>query len=116
MATMSGRALRQKVQDAVSATGNGTALTVLDPQTGSYVAGAFQLSGTFTATITFECTVDGTNWVAMECASSADEATVSTTATAAGVWKFTCLGYYQVRARVTWSSGTSVTVWGSLVA
>lgn len=116
MATTLGRARIEVIQNAATATGNGNSLTVLEAAEGSYVAGAFQVTGTFSATVTFECTVDGTNWVAMECTNSDDSTDVATTTTAAGVWKFSCLGYKAVRARVTWTSGTSVTVTGSLVA
>ena len=59
-------------QDEVSTTGNGTAVDVA----GMSVAG-IQVAGTFTASVDFEATVDGTNWVAIV----ADGAGNSTSAT-----------------------------------
>ncbi len=82
----------------------------------NYVAGAFQLSGTLTSVVVyFECTVDGTNWVALECVSAGDSGTVATQATAVGVWKFNAIGLYKVRARLDWTSG-SVNISGTLIA
>lgn len=107
---------RGKIQDAVAVTGNGGVVDVIDVADGGYAAIAFQVTGTFTATVNFECTVDGTNWVALECTSVSNSTTPVTTATAAGIWKAAVLGLYQVRARVTWTSGTSVTVTFALVA
>jgi hypothetical protein len=47
-----------------------------------------QIVGTLTATITFELTIDGTNWVAVELHPTTDLANtaLTTTAAAAGVW------------------------------
>lgn len=49
---------------------------------------AVQLSGTFTATAAFECSVDGSNWVALalKASSQTAEATLVTTSTSAGVF------------------------------
>lgn len=92
------------LQSAVSATGNGTVLNV-----DGLSAVAFQVLGTFTATVTFEGTVDKTNWVSLLSYSKATGA-LATTATAPGVFIAACAGLVQIRARVTWTSGTSVTV------
>lgn len=97
-----------RFQNAVSATGNGNALVCVG--FGSVV---FQVLGTFTATITFEGSVDGANWSALS-ASLIGGGSSSTTATAAGIYVASCAGLQEVRARVTWTSGTSVTVLGSL--
>lgn len=111
-----GRAFRKKLHDAAGADANGEELVVFDPRVGSFVAGAFQISGTLTSVVLhFECTLDGTNWVDLECTPSDDNAAPVTTATAAGVWQFNALGLYKVRCRLDWTTG-SVTVWGSLVA
>lgn len=106
---------RTTLQNAVAVTGNGNSM-LIQTGNGGYSLGAFQVTGTFVATVTFECTIDGSTWVALECISAGNSATVSTTAAAAGVWRFVALGYYAVRARVTWTSGTSVTVWCSVSA
>ncbi len=91
-------------QNAVSGTANGTALFV-----DGMAACAFQVTGTFTATVTFEATLDGTTWVSLQVANVAD-GSVGTTATAPGVFQAAIAGLDKVRARVAWSSGTSVTV------
>lgn len=104
------------LQNAVSASGNGTALTVTSGEEGGYATCSFQVSGTFSATVDFEATVDGTNWVGLETVSAADSGTVGTSTSSAGIYRATVLGLLQVRARVTWTSGTSVTVTALAVA
>lgn len=99
----------ETMQDAAAATGNGTALVV----EGQAVAG-FQVSGTFVGTVTFEATIDETNWVVLECSSQVD-GSVATTATAAGIYVADVPGRKLVRARVSaWTSG-SITVIGLAV-
>lgn len=72
--------------------------------TWNYVA--FQLTGTWTGTITFECTVDGVNWVALSVFPS-NSVTAATTATGNGVWSAQNAGFAGVRARFsTASTGT----------
>lgn len=105
-----------KIQDAVAATGNGAAVTIGDSTVGGFALGCFQVTGTFSATVTFEATLDGSTWVALETTSVGAASTVATSTTSAGIFRFNCLGLFQVRARVTWTSGTSVTVWVSLIA
>jgi len=92
------------LQDAVSATGNGTAI---DASGFTFVG--LQITGTFVATVTFEATIDQTNWVAIP-VSNSNTIKLSTTATAAGLYAMPVKGYAQIRARVTWTSGTSITV------
>ena len=92
------------LQNAATATGDGNTLSV-----DGCAAVSFQVSGTFTATVTFEGTVNGANWVAIQAFPSTGS-TGTTTATAAGVWIASCAGLRQVRARVTWTGGTSITV------
>jgi hypothetical protein len=113
--TVSAKYTRLPLHLAAGADANGAELEV-QVADGAYVAGAFQISGTVTtAVIYFEATVDGTNWVALECSSLGASITVATSATATGVWRFNALGLRKVRARLDWTAG-SVTVWGSLVA
>lgn len=92
------------LQSAVSATADGKAQPVHGKSTV-----AFQVTGTFTATVTFQGTIDGTNWVSLQAVPVVGGAVVSTAA-AAGIWVASCAGLAQVRATVTWTSGTSVTV------
>lgn len=58
-----------------------------------------QITGTMTGTtIAFEATVDGSNWVALNCMPSLS-ATAASTATAVGAWTVSSGGYAAVRAR-----------------
>lgn len=70
---------------------------------------AVQLTGTFSGTVTFEVTVDGTNWVAVEMTTPAGAA-AATTATGAGIFVAPVAGYRKFRARCSaYTSGTIVT-------
>lgn len=67
---------------------------------------AFQITGTWTGTITFEGTVDGATWVTISVTPS-NSSTTATSATANGVWWIENTGYQGFRARFsTASSGT----------
>lgn len=108
-------AVRKTLHIAAAADANGNELVVQDSGV-NYAVGAFQITGTLTSAIVyFECTIDDTNWVALECKSVGASATLATQATATGIWTFSALGLYKVRARLDWTSG-SVTVWGTLIA
>lgn len=102
-------AKRATLQNAVSATGNGEMIDVSGAQNI-----ALQILGTFTATVTFEGSNDGgTTWAAVPFFNSAGAN--ASTASAAGIFTTYLVGYQLFRARVTWTSGTSVTViasWG----
>lgn len=92
------------LQSAVSATGNGETFDV-----SGYEILSLQVLGTFTATVNFEGSNDGgTTWAAVPFTNSAGS-TVSS-ASAAGMFSTLLTGYLLLRARVTWTSGTSVTV------
>jgi len=69
---------------------------------------AIQVTGTWSGTLTFEVTVDGTNWAAFNVTPSNSGTDVSTT-TANGAWSKQNNGYAGVRARFsTATSGTPV--------
>jgi hypothetical protein len=87
--------------DASAATGNGSALDVKD-----MAVAAFQVTGTFVATITFEATVDDANWVSLRATNVSGGAT-ATTATAPGIYSAGVAGLHYVRARISaWTSGS----------
>ena len=66
-----------------------------------------QVTGTFSGTITFEMSIDGTNFVAA-LATNVTSGAEATTTTATGVFKFDAVGALVVRARSTaWTSGTA---------
>jgi hypothetical protein len=92
------------MQAAAAATGNGTPAIVADR-----ALLAAQVSGTFSATITWEGTADGSNWIGLQARSMAG-GDLALTATAAGVYLIPCAGLQQVRARISAYTSGSVTV------
>lgn len=66
-----------------------------------------QLTGTFSGTLQFEMTIDGTNFVAVQ-ATNVNTGSVATTATSTGIFRFDVVGALVVRVRSTaWTSGTA---------
>jgi hypothetical protein len=103
------------LQSAAVATGNGQPATMV-----GYNTVCCQVLGTFVGTITFEETLDGTNWVSSAGypsggTASASSATYTTTATAPGIWTFPIPARYQFRARISAYTSGSITV-NALVA
>jgi len=101
------------MQSAAQATGNGTAM-VLD---GGRGYATLHVSGTFVGTVTFEGTVDGTNWVAVALLDTSDMDTYATTATAAKVMLLNGVkGLSALRARISAYTSGSITVKGRAAA
>ena len=73
----------------------------------SFLYVAIQLTGTWTGTVTFEVSMDGTTWVAFNMTPS-NSGTDASTSTANGGFSKTCGGYDLIRAR--FSTATSGTV------
>lgn len=95
-----------KLQDAAVATGNGTVITLLANDDGAMEYLTLQTVGITTATITWEATIDGTNWVAVA-ATNLSTAAAATTATADGLHRVLVRGLYKFRARISaWTDGT----------
>lgn len=100
-------------QAGVSASGslgvlNATVALSLNGSTGF----AIDLRGTFVATVTFQGTIDGTNWFTLNvvpAGAAVNQANVST-ATAVGAWMGNANGCSQVRAIATAYTSGSVTV------
>jgi hypothetical protein len=102
------RSSRVTFQSAAVATGNGT---VIDCS--NYDVIGIQVVGITTATITWETSIDGTNWVGVLVA-PVTTGTAALTATADGLFAFDCSGLSLLRARISaWTSGT-ITVTGLL--
>lgn len=82
---------------------------VLVAACGASRGGGFQLSGTFSATVQFEQSLDGgSTWIAKTVYSATAGAPV-TSATGTGQWKFACGGETHVRVRCSaYVSGTIV--------
>ena len=72
-----------------------------------------QVTGTWSGTLQFEMTIDGTNFVAVQ-TQNVNTSVIANTTTANGIFKFDAVGALTVRVRSTaWSSGTAtVTIVG----
>lgn len=92
------------LQSAVSATGNGSTVSV-----DGLSSIAFTVSGTFVGVVNFEGTEDGTNWGGI-LAKRLGSTDLSTSTNTTGIFESSVGSLVSVRARVTWTSGTSVTV------
>lgn len=93
------------LQNAVAVTGNGSSLTVT-----GYGIALLRVTGTFVAIVNFEASSDaGVNWSAIS-ATQIGLGEISSSANFAGMFRITCAGMDLIRARVTWTSGTSITV------
>lgn len=99
--------LEATLQNAVEKNDDGTAMTVA-----GYASLVLQVSGAFTATVNFEATQDGTNWVAI-LAQDKNAGSLATTTTTAGIFEIPVAGLKQVRARVSGYSAGAVTVKGT---
>lgn len=88
------------IESIVPVTSSGTLTAVSQSVTidvGGYGSVGIQLSGTWTATVGFDATVDGTNWADLEVVPS-NSGTAVTTSTANGVFYVDCGGLDQIRA------------------
>lgn len=94
------------LQNAVQANANGDILGLRSSHDM-----AIQITGTFSATINFEGTIDDSTWVAVGLKTAGDGAAV-TSATGAGIWKLPNDGpaLSGFRARVSSYASGSVTV------
>lgn len=95
----------ESMQTAAAATGNGTPLDM-----NGYNVALFHVTGTFSATITWEATIDGTNWAAWPATNSSGAAATTTTAT--GLYRMDVFAASAVRARISIYGSGSVTVVG----
>jgi hypothetical protein len=97
----------QTLQSAATATGNGTSMPV-----SGFWRFAFQVAGITIATVTFEGTIDGTNWVAIQ-ATSYTSGTAATTATADGIYFVATNCVRAIRARISAYTSGTITVTGN---
>lgn len=92
----------QRLQDGIKKTDNGTVFNL----GGKYGSLTLQITGITSATITFEASLDGTNYGSIVGNNIATNAQAAT-ATANGVYQFNVVGIKYFRARVsTYVSGT----------
>jgi hypothetical protein len=94
------------LQSAATALGDGNAIALR-----GHNAISLQITGTFVATITFEATQDGTNFVAIP-AINLNSLAQSTTTTTTGIYLIYAAGMSYVRARISVYTSGSVTVKG----
>ena len=88
-------------QDAATGTGNGTTMEV----SGLSAVGV-QVEGITSATVTFEGTIDGSTWYAVQVA-NINNGAIGTTTTADGLFLAPVLGLAQFRCRIsTYATGT----------
>lgn len=96
-----------RVKGAGNLTALNNAVTCSVPFINSAACGV-QITGTFSATVLIEATIDGTNWTtyaAINCASGATETSI----TGAGQWRTELVGVTSVRVRCSaFTSGTAV--------
>lgn len=95
------------MHSAATATGNGTTVECTEVSGGAYKFLAIHLDGISGDTITWEATIDGTHWEAMDVVPLAATDTPATTATADGLYRADVTGLSQFRARIsTYGAGT----------
>lgn len=87
------------LQSGAITNGNGTAVAPINAPD-AYDELTVQLTGQISATVNWEATVDGSNWIALPAANVATAAS-ATTATANGVYRMDVTGLRSVRARVS---------------
>lgn len=105
----------KRMQVGATTTGDGNSMHPLNVSSGSYSLLTAQVVGITSATITWEGTIDGTNWKGILVA-PVTTGTAALTATADGIFTVDVTGMLQFRARISaWTSGT-ITVTGVLTA
>ena len=95
---------RKQIQAAATATGNGKNFGVFD-----WAHVVFSVTGTFAGTITFEASLDGSNWTSIEVYKLSD-GVVSTTTTTTGLFRCCVAALGDVRARISAYTSGSITV------
>jgi hypothetical protein len=100
----------QVMQNAAVAQGNGTLMYPVSMTNGAFNTLTAQVKGITTVTITWEGTVDGTNYVGFLMA-PVTTGTLALTSTADNVYRGTVTGFTAIRARISaWTTGaTTVT-------
>jgi hypothetical protein len=93
-------------------------ITAAQPTAGAFVeidctqvgTCAIQITGTFSATLTAEFTLDGTNWNLAPMSTVAASPATVTGATAPGVWQANVAGFrrFRINCPTTYTSGTAV--------
>lgn len=82
---------------------------------GKYSSLLVQVTGTFSGTVTFQASQDGTNYFDIQ-GTNKTSGTAATTATAAGLYEFKVNGVKRFRANVTAYTSGSITAVGTATA
>lgn len=93
---------------------NGTVARCTHGMDGGYSTLAVQVTGIVTATINWEGTIDGSTYVAVP-VTNINSGNAATTATANGLYRVTCTGLTNLRARTSGWGGGTIDVAGWLV-
>src|ERR1035437_10319751 len=104
MSDVSLHVLHTKLQTAAIATGNGVIQNVE-----GYVAGAFQVSGTFIGTVSFFGTINGTDYQALNAFDNSNSSMV-TTSTGPGIYLVNISGFQEVKAQISAFTSGHITV------
>lgn len=95
---------RNSTNGTISANGTSVTLTWREFYNGGV---GVQVTGTFSGTLQFEITIDGSTYVAIQ-TTDVTNLNVATTTTGTGVFFFNVVGAMAVRVRSTaWTSGTA---------
>ena len=95
----------EPLQTAATANGDGISINV-----SSYTTAVFQVCCTFTATVNFEASIDGTNYESVECFSTADKTSRTVAPTVRGQWRCNMIGMNKLRARISGYASGTITV------
>jgi hypothetical protein len=103
---------RQKVLHAVPGTGDDASANgiVLRTEDSSVVTVQNTRAGSWDGTLTYEVTVDGTNWLGMLCRQLSDNTYVASTSSAANIVECPVAGTWGFRARISGQSTGSTVV------
>ena len=90
------------------------ALTVGCDNSGNNRVVGIQLvdGGSFSGTVSFEATIDGTTWIATAANTAAAPASVITSTVAMGLFQIPCSGYKLVRARFSTATAGTILAYG----
>ena len=103
------------MQNAATGTGNGTAMECTEASGGAHKFLTMQVQGISGHTITWEATIDGSNWKGL-LVTPLSTGTAALTATADGLYRVDVTGLVQFRARISIYGAGTITVTGVLTA
>ncbi len=97
-----------------TASANGETVSCLSAAEGAYTVVVVQILGITGDTVTFEGTLDGTNWSGVH-AKDMSSGSIVTSATAAGLYQVTVLGLTAFRCPLTRVGGTVTVIANAVV-